>query len=271
MPLATCISIARQVCRGLAAAHAVGIVHRDLKPSNLFLVNRADAKPFVKILDFGVAKLSDGAQLTRTGMVVGTPAYMSPEQARGDKSVDERADVYSLGAVLYHMLTGRPPYSGGGSLEVLMRLAQESLVPPEQLDPKLPPALCKLVSAMLAAEPDERPQTMTEDGHRLRRLAHDLAPVKAAELTRQRQLMESCELSGRFRDAARIARELGLPEQVARYEALQAAAGARPARTESAAGAGAPNRAARSGQGAAPGAHAPIRRKKYRRRRRYGP
>src|SRR6185369_3185317 len=89
MPLGTAISIGRQVCRGLAAAHAVQIVHRDLKPSNLFLIKRGDGRPFIKVLDFGVAKLSDGASLTRTGMVVGTPAYMSPEQAKGSSDVDE--------------------------------------------------------------------------------------------------------------------------------------------------------------------------------------
>src|SRR6185436_3039623 len=104
------VTIGRQVCRGLAAAHAVGIIHRDLKPSNLFVLQRSDRRPFVKILDFGVAKLQDGAELTRTGMIVGTPAYMSPEQARGSSTIDERADVYSLGAVLYHMLTGVPPF-----------------------------------------------------------------------------------------------------------------------------------------------------------------
>src|SRR6185436_1567356 len=106
----------------LAAAHAAGVVHRDLKPSNLFVLDRGDGRTFVKILDFGVAKLSDVAALTRTGMVVGTPAYMSPEQARGAADVDERADVYSLGAVLYRMLTGSAPFVGDEPGVVLTRV-----------------------------------------------------------------------------------------------------------------------------------------------------
>src|SRR5262249_11854376 len=110
LPLATAITICRQVCRGLAAAHDAGVVHRDLKPSNLFLVEREGGGVHVKILDFGVAKVMDGTQLTRTGMVVGTPCFMAPEQARGSSDVDGRADIYAVGAVLYRMLTGVSPF-----------------------------------------------------------------------------------------------------------------------------------------------------------------
>ncbi len=162
MPIATAITIARQVCRGLAAAHAVGIIHRDLKPSNLFLVHRTDGKPFVKVLDFGVAKLSDGAQLTRTGMVVGTPAYMSPEQARGDKSVDERADVYSLGAVLYHMLTGSPPFIGDEPGVVLTRVLTEDPQRLKDLERSIPDDIEHLVQRAMARTPEGRPRTIVD-------------------------------------------------------------------------------------------------------------
>ncbi|MCK6491750.1 MAG: serine/threonine protein kinase, partial [Planctomycetes bacterium] len=110
LPLPQAIAICRQVCRGLAAAHAVKVVHRDLKPSNLFVMTRDDGSLHVKILDFGVAKLVDGTELTGSGMLLGTPAFMAPEQALGARDVDHRADIYALGAVLYQSLTGQLPF-----------------------------------------------------------------------------------------------------------------------------------------------------------------
>jgi serine/threonine-protein kinase len=163
MPIAAALTVARQVCRGLSAAHAVGVVHRDLKPSNLFLVNRADGQPFAKILDFGVAKLSDGANLTRTGMVVGTPAYMSPEQARGDKGVDERADVYSLGAVLYHMITGSPPFGSADEPGVVLtRVLTQDPQRPRELVASIPEAVEALVMRALARDAERRPSSTAE-------------------------------------------------------------------------------------------------------------
>ncbi len=111
----TAVGIALQTARGLSKAHEAGVVHRDLKPANIFLVDRDDDEPLVKILDFGISKVIDASRadsrlkLTRAGTVVGTPQYMSPEQARG-YSVDVRTDVWALGLVLYEMLAGRPAY-----------------------------------------------------------------------------------------------------------------------------------------------------------------
>ncbi|HVY47737.1 MAG TPA: serine/threonine-protein kinase, partial [Minicystis sp.] len=162
LPLGTSIAIARQVCRAVGAAHAAGIVHRDLKPSNLFLLKRSDGRTFVKVLDFGVAKLSDGTDLTRTGMVVGTPAYMAPEQALGIKEVDERVDVYSIGAVLYHMLTGSAPFVGDEAAVVLTRVLTEDPRRPRDLNRSIPDAVEDLVQRAMARAPEDRTRSVLD-------------------------------------------------------------------------------------------------------------
>jgi tRNA A-37 threonylcarbamoyl transferase component Bud32 len=158
LPLA--ITITRQVCRGLAAAHAEGVVHRDLKPSNLFLVKR-EGGTHVKILDFGVAKLTD-SDLTRSGIVVGTPAFMAPEQARGSATVDARADVYAVGAVLYRMLTGRPPFPEEDQARTLVRLLTEDPVRPRSIDRSIPEGVEALIQRAMARAPKDRVATAQE-------------------------------------------------------------------------------------------------------------
>jgi eukaryotic-like serine/threonine-protein kinase len=156
LPIHEAIDICRQACRGLAAAHAAGIVHRDLKPENLFVCNNEDGSVTVKLLDFGVAKMTDGASLTRTGTVVGTPAYMAPEQARGMPDVDGRADVYSLGAVLYQLVSGVPPFYGDEPAEVLLKVATEAAPPLRQIDPTVPPMLEAIIAGAMTREPNQR-------------------------------------------------------------------------------------------------------------------
>jgi len=131
------IPIARQICRAVADAHAAGVVHRDLKPSNVFLCKR-EGEPLVKLFDFGVAKLEDDEQLTRTDAVMGTAAYMAPEQARRAADAGPLADVYSIGAILYHALSGEPPY---GSVPALSRFAlvlHEEPARPRTIEPSIP-------------------------------------------------------------------------------------------------------------------------------------
>ncbi|MCB9614395.1 MAG: serine/threonine protein kinase [Sandaracinus sp.] len=147
------LALAVELCRGLAAAHAVGVVHRDLKPSNVFLDERAGV---AKLIDFGVAHLDGDAALTRTGTVVGTPAYMAPEQVRGSAGVDGRADVYGVGAVLYRCLTGRAPYEGSTPTAVLSKVLEGPPEPPRALAPELPAEAETLVMRAMARDPETR-------------------------------------------------------------------------------------------------------------------
>src|SRR5207245_7406903 len=116
------LRIGMQTARGLAAAHTLGLIHRDIKPANILLENGVER---VKITDFGLARAVDDASLTQSGVVAGTPQYMSPEQARGE-AVDQRSDLFSLGSVLYALCTGRAPFRASGSMAVLKRVCEET-------------------------------------------------------------------------------------------------------------------------------------------------
>jgi serine/threonine protein kinase len=138
------LHIATQVADALAASHAHGIVHRDLKPENIFLITRGQAQDFVKVLDFGLAKLTQGdekvSHKTRTGSVMGTPYYMSPEQCEGKAAVDHRADVYSLGVILFEMVTGRVPFGGEGYGEIIVKHLTVAPPAPREINPAITPA-----------------------------------------------------------------------------------------------------------------------------------
>jgi serine/threonine protein kinase len=168
--VAMLLALGKQITSAVQAAHNREIVHRDLKPDNIFLCADADA-PFgvrAKILDFGIAKLAGelakNSLKTRTGSVLGTPLYMSPEQCRGSGNVDWRADIYSFGCILYELAVGRPPIMGDGFGEVLARHIYEMPVPPSQLDRTIPPPLDALIMRCLAKNPAERWQSMQEVG-----------------------------------------------------------------------------------------------------------
>ena len=156
------VRIAEQVAGTLAAAHAAGIVHRDIKPGNIMVTPEGQ----VKVLDFGIARTTDGVNLTQTASVLGTAPYMSPEQAMGQPA-DARSDIYSLGCVLYEMLTGKPPFSGDLPAAVLHQHVRVAPKPPRALNPNVPPALDALVLQMLAKSPEDRPQTAAEVRDRL--------------------------------------------------------------------------------------------------------
>lgn len=185
LPPADAARIAREMCRGLAAAHAEGIVHRDLKPSNVFLVRRGGGPPMVKLLDFGVAKLGQD-DMTRTGVVLGTPAYMAPEQASGSARVSPAADVYGVGAVLYRMLTGRMPYEGDDAAQVLRRLLDAAPKRPSAFRP-VPSDLEAVVQRAMARDPSERFPSIAALGEALDALARpSAAPESVGSLARER-------------------------------------------------------------------------------------
>ena len=148
LPIGRAADLVLQACRGVGAAHAAGIVHRDLKPHNLFVCRRDDGTDFVKVLDFGVAKLQaldEASAATRTGVVLGTAAYMSPEQARGDKLVDKRADVYALGAILYELVSLKRPHPGDSQNAILHHIATQPPVSLASVQPDLPADFVEVV------------------------------------------------------------------------------------------------------------------------------
>jgi serine/threonine-protein kinase len=158
LPPARAVHIIDQAARALNEAHSKGIVHRDVKPENLFLVSLEGEEDFVKVLDFGIAKIADevGAPITRTGWLLGTPLYMSPEAVSG-KPADARSDVYALGAVLYYMLTGKPPFeTDNASALVFAQVHTTPVWPSERLGRDLPGDLEELVMRALRKDPEER-------------------------------------------------------------------------------------------------------------------
>ncbi len=152
------LRIGMQAAAGLAAAHAQGLVHRDVKPANILL---ADGVERVKLTDFGLARAADDASLTKTGILAGTPQYMSPEQARGE-SVDQRSDLFSLGSVLYAMCTARVPFRAETSYGILWRITDEEPRPVREINPDIPAWLCQIVARLMAKEPDERFESARE-------------------------------------------------------------------------------------------------------------
>jgi serine/threonine-protein kinase len=164
LPLEDVVTIAKQLCSAVDAAHAQGIVHRDLKPENIFVLNRKDSEKLtVKVLDFGISKVRNAdTALTRPGEVIGTPFYMAPEQARGDKTIDHRADLFALGAVFYEALTGSAPFQGDTPNAVLRSILLDDLPAPRERNPELPHAVCDVLVKALSKDPDDRFQSGAE-------------------------------------------------------------------------------------------------------------
>lgn len=153
------IRIGRQIALGLAAAHELGLIHRDIKPSNIIV--EAGPDPQVKITDFGLARAVDDASLTQSGAIAGTPLYMSPEQALG-QTIDQRADLFSLGSVLYVLCTGRPPFRAPTTMAVLKRVVEDQPRPIREIIPDVPDWLCEIIARLHAKDPSQRFPTARE-------------------------------------------------------------------------------------------------------------
>jgi len=181
------LRIAMQTAAGLAAAHAQGLVHRDVKPANILLENGVER---VMITDFGLARTVDDASLTRSGVIAGTPRYMAPEQAQGD-GVDHRADLFSLGSVMYAMCTGRPPFRAETAMAVLRRICEEQPRPIRQINPEIPDWLAEIVEKLHEKDPVARFQTAAEVaallGQHLAHLQQPTAVPRPPRLTRRRR------------------------------------------------------------------------------------
>lgn len=166
-----------QACDGLAEAHARGIIHRDIKPGNLFIVARADGSPCVKVLDFGISKMAaeivDGT-LTRTDQILGSPFYIAPEQLHATSEVDARADIWSLGVVLYEMLVGRPPFAGDTLPQIVAAVLSGAAKPPSAVNPLVPPAIDAIFARCVEQNREKRFATVAE-------LASELLPFAGDE------------------------------------------------------------------------------------------
>jgi TonB family protein len=187
LPLASCATILQQAARGLNAAHKLGIVHRDLKPDNIFLTHDDEGQPLVKIVDFGIAKMRESSTHTMTGMAVGTPAYMSAEQASGMRSedLDCRSDIYSLGIVLYEMLSGSVPFEADTPLGYVRKHLVEAPLPLQTKRPDLlfPAGIEQILLKALAKERDQRYATAGDFAREFANLASPREPAVVERAT----------------------------------------------------------------------------------------
>ncbi len=200
LPAAEVLRIGREIAEGLSVGHERGLIHRDIKEGNIFLEvvrggavkdDNAPGTPYpaprtrVKILDFGLVRaVADDALLTQSGAVLGTPAYMAPEQADG-QAVDARSDLFSLGCILYHLATGRLPFRGTGTTSLLLAVATQQPAPPCQLHPEVPPALSTLIMQLLEKKPAGRPASAAAVVARIREI--EVEVERQAERKREKQ------------------------------------------------------------------------------------
>lgn len=188
LPLAEILRIGGQIARGLAAAHSQGVVHRDIKPANILLENGVER---VKITDFGLAHAVDDVRTTQPGTVIGTPEYMSPEQARGER-VDHRSDLFSLGCVLYAMCAGRPPFRADSTMAILRRICEDTPKPLTEINADIPDWLADVIDKLIAKDASERFQSAAEVAELLGQyLAHVQQPAvnpQPAAITKPRRV-----------------------------------------------------------------------------------
>jgi len=180
LSVATAIDITKQICEGLGEAHRHGVVHRDLKPGNIIIDRDGNAK----ILDFGLARSIESHGITATGIIIGTPQYMSPEQVQ-EKTVDQRSDIYSLGVLLYEMLTGQVPFDGDSPVRVALRHVKEKPIEPKDINLKIPQVVSRVILKCLAKEKEDRFQSTQELSAELKRIEKSFAKSKTDDFARK--------------------------------------------------------------------------------------
>ncbi|MBI5501459.1 MAG: protein kinase [Deltaproteobacteria bacterium] len=182
LPPAEAAELLAQALSALEVAHSRGVIHRDLKPDNLYLVRSPNASPRIKILDFGISKVSDPSKpedrMTCTGMVLGTPYYMAPEQARGDRDIDHRIDLYAMGIILYETTTGRVPFTGDNYNQLLLKILTEKFPTPRQLEPTLSESFEAVILKAIERERDNRYRSAREMRDDLLNLLDDVARAR---------------------------------------------------------------------------------------------
>ncbi len=208
------VKIAKQLCRALGGAHERGIVHRYIMPDNIYLIKRGNVSDFVKVLDFGIAKVSHGGntKLTRAGQVFGTPHYMSPEQCAGT-NVDHRTDIYAIGVILYEMACGRVPFDADNLMGILTKHLYEEPIPPHELPPPVdvPPPLEAIILKCLAKTPDHRYQNMGEMAADLEKLEQGLTPDAVLQKLERSSSAVGREPTGRTKTGMNMS--VGEPEE----------------------------------------------------------
>jgi serine/threonine protein kinase len=221
LPVEEIIRIAREAAEGLGEAHQKGLIHRDIKPANIWLETLPGAPSLgrgrfggrVQILDFGLARAigDQTSHLTQTGMVVGTPDYMAPEQARSGQALDCRCDLFSLGSVMYRMSTGRKPFEGDDVMGTLLALAMEDPSPPRFYNPEIPPELSDMIRWMMAKNPADRPQSAQDVVDSLAVIERNLAPGTAdiPELSHGTASLPGIESRRRERKSTTTSPDLG--------------------------------------------------------------
>jgi len=194
LPLGKSISITKQICEGLAEAHRLGVVHRDLKSNNIMI----DKEGNVRIMDFGIARSLEAKGITGTGVMIGTPEYMSPEQAEG-KEVDQRSDIYSLGVILYEMVTGRVPFERDTALSIAMKHKSEKPKEPKELNPQIADDINSLILKCLEKDKESRYQNATELGIELEDIEKGIPSADTAVPERKPLTLKEITVTSRLK------------------------------------------------------------------------